>query len=83
MDLQEQINDLKIEFAALQNSNAVPLNFDRAMRARFKFPSMTGIGTSNTQNLVVGGPGSFTIPAQPTGTIKVTIDGVDYQLLYQ
>ena len=44
-----------------------------------------GLGTATTQvvNVSGGGGGTVTVPAQPSGTIKVFVNGVEYELLYK
>lgn len=49
-----------------------------------KILSPYDFGTASTQNIsITSTPTSITVPAQPTGTIKVTIDGTVYELLYK
>lgn len=44
----------------------------------------TGTGSATTQSInLTGNAQTITVPAQPTGTVKVVINSVTYELLYK
>lgn len=85
-DLQSRINLLET-FVISKREQQLSMPIDLATKqlvfdlAQIK---ATGTGTATTQSiLLTGNPQTITPPAQPTGTVKVLIDGVSYELLYK
>lgn len=89
--MQKQIDDLRSEIDSLKSSTKIPLAIDQALQGRGfvkaigvqGVPTSSGtVGVANTQTIVTSGP-TATVPAQPSGTISITIKGVIYNLLFQ
>lgn len=81
-DLQRQINELKLRLDNLGNYAAIPLEVQNAFALRIPGLKATGFGTFGTQTIDTSGA-TADVPAQPSGTIKVNIEGVTYELIYK
>lgn len=80
-DLQRQISDLQSQINAMQTSNGLPRDLETALNERLNFLLSTGTGAT-------GGTSSFNafpvvVPATPSGTLSVSVNGVTYNLLYR
>ena len=88
--LEQRIQNLERENELLKRSSTIPLGIDQALRDRFSLDTITsavtgtGTGSASTQSVAVAStPTLITVPAQPTGTLKVKYNGVTYELLYK
>lgn len=92
-ELQKQVEDLQARLSLLEafvinkKEQQISLPIDLASKqllfdvAQIK---AIGTGTATTQSIfLTGNPQTITPPAQPTGTVKVLIEGVLYELLYK
>ena len=88
--LRQEIEELKNWKKSLETSHSIPLDIDQSFRERFadlgstgSVVTVTGTGSYGTDNIVLSGesPYNFTQPDQPSGTVKVTINSVEYEFL--
>lgn len=86
-DIQEQIDALNKRLDDYQMSSTLDQDFESAIRERLGYDSAfikQATSTYGTQNITVPAGGStFAVPAQPTGTITISIKGVTYNIPYQ
>lgn len=84
--IQAQIDALQAQLDALASSSQLDNNIESAFRERLGYDNAflkTGLSTYGTQSLVVpAGGGTFSIPAQPTGTITVKFGSTTYSVPY-
>lgn len=92
-ELQKQVEDLQAKLALIESffldkkeqQLSVPIDL-ATKQLLFDVAQIkaTGTGTATTQSiLLTGNPQTITPPAQPTGTLKVLVDGTLYELLYK
>lgn len=89
-EIVQLLNQLLIRMAAVEaaiasrNANQIKLPIDDVSRSVLlqAFPAFTkvGTGTYGTQSATVSG-GAVTVPAQPSGTVKINIGGTVYELV--
>ncbi len=86
MNTEQRLQLIEAFIASLKSSNSIPIDIDQSFTDRFLRGSLktTGIGSATTQNInLTGNAQTIVVPAQPTGTVKVTINGTVYELLYK
>lgn len=83
--LIKRISDLENIVSSLRNSASIPRDIQTALTTRLAFISSSGTtGTANTQSVSVPStPTNITVPAQPSGTIAITVKGTVYNVLYK
>lgn len=82
-ELFARVEALEQAMADLHSGNTIPLWLDQALTGRgFLKSTSGGTGSFGTQNIPVTGGIVQNIPAQPSGTVSLTIRGVVYNLLY-
>lgn len=69
----------------LSRADSIPRDIENALRERLQIISSSGTaGSATTQNIgLTGNPQTITVPAQPSGTIAITVGGVTYNVLYK
>lgn len=92
--MQEQINNLQNRIKELENI----LNNKKIQQISFPLDdiskiiiqdklntvSTNGTGSATTQNInLTGNAQTITVPAQPTGTLKLVVNGITYEILYK
>jgi hypothetical protein len=89
-DIQLQIDELKAQIELLKRSSSIPRDVENAFVERLGTRNISsaviGSGTTNaqTQNITITStPQTITVPAQPSGALSVTFNGVTYNLLYK
>lgn len=89
--LNQLSNDLMVivnQFNSLLSSHTIPREVETAIRERLSFssvvssPGTTGSAATQVVN-VPSVPVNITVPAQPSGTVAMTINNVTYNLLYK
>jgi len=82
---KQQLNELLEWKRSFDRSGAISLTNDQVFRGRFRMVSDVSTGASSTQNIsLTGDPQTITVPATPTGTLKViNSDGKIFELLYK
>lgn len=88
--LQKQIDDLRQQMNNLYRSSSIDRNVETALIERLGLSNIasvvigTGTEVSTTQNIgLTGNPQTITVPAQPSGALDVTYNGITYALLYK
>ena len=82
--LQKQIDELKMEIDRLKSSNSIPRDIQTAFDERLNLKSkLEGTGTGSTGATPIYAAFPVTVPANPSGTLKVTFNGITYELLYK
>lgn len=80
-ELQQRLGILEAFMQALMRSDAIPRDVQTAFAERFNdtYPFVSGTGTPNTQSSFSGFP--VLVPANPSGTLKITYKGQTYEVL--
>lgn len=92
--MQEQINNLQNRIKELENilnnkkiqQISFPLDDISKIIIQDKLSTVStnGTGSATTQNInLTGNAQTITVPAQPTGTLKLVVNGTTYELLYK
>lgn len=84
--LKQQIAELQAWKKSLEMSHSIPLNIHQAFKANLVGDSLTsnGTGSATTQEIsLTGNAQTINVPAQPTGTLKVSVGNTEYELLYK
>ena len=82
--LNDRIEKLEKLVGNLSHSSSIDRNVETAFTERLgnTFPKATGLGSASTQSITINTtPKTITVPAQPSGTVKVLINGVVVELL--
>lgn len=83
--LKKEIEELKAWKKSLESSHSIPLEIDQAFRDRLSGLgsdlSVTGTGTPGSTSAYGAFP--VTVPANPSGTLKVVFNATTYELLYK
>lgn len=80
--MQATINELTQMVNSLKMSSTITKEVDSAFRDRFKIIEGGSEGTFGTQSINLSGdPETINVPAQPSGTLKVTFENKQYELL--
>lgn len=84
-DIENRINDLQSILDSFRSSNSIPRDIETSLRERLAVMSAVGTtGSASTQSVSVPStPTNITVPAQPAGTVAVSIGNTTYNLLYQ
>ncbi len=83
-DLQKQIDQLKIEIENLKRSFSIPREVETAFIERLGLTNTlksSGIGSAGNTIVISAFP--FNLPANPSGTVAVNVNGTIYNLLYK
>lgn len=92
--MQEQLNRLENRIKELENilnnkriqQISFPLDDTSKIiiQDRLNTVSTNGTGSATTQNInLTGNAQTITVPAQPTGTLKLVVNGTTYEILYK
>lgn len=81
-NLQAQIDELKATIDSMKAGYSFPKDISDAIISRIGTGIVsTGLGSPNSQTVYNAFP--VTVPANPSGTITVVINGTTYNLLYK
>lgn len=79
----EEFNEMKEFIKSLKASSSIPFDVDAAFRDRFGSVSVSTKGAaSENQAVDESGSSSYNVLGVPTGFLKVTILGTDYNFPY-
>lgn len=92
--MQEQLNRLENRIKELENilnnkkiqQISFPLDDTSKIiiQDRLNTVSTNGTGSATTQDInLTGNAQTITVPAQPTGTLKLVVNGTTYEILYK
>ena len=84
----KQLKDVVAFMNALKAASTIPLEVDRALRARLNFPSIpiTIVSSKNAdsedQAVAEGGAASYSVMGDPVGFLQMTVGNTAYQIPY-
>lgn len=84
--IEQLVREANDNWNTLRSSVAFPRDIEVAITERLgnTFPVAIGTGTATTQSVSVPStPVNITVPAQPSGTVKLQINGTIYEVLYK
>lgn len=80
----QRLERLEQEIQAIKRSATIPRDIQTALEERLNFLNHIGTGSATTQTIqLTGNPQDISVPAQPSGTLKVIHNGVIRELLYK
>jgi hypothetical protein len=83
-ELKKEIQELKAWKRSLESSHSIPVEIDQAFRDRLGGSSELEVtGTGSPASTSSYSSFNVVVPANPSGTLKVLVDGTLYELLYK
>jgi len=83
-ELERIVKDQQSFINSFKFNSSIPKEVDDAIKARYKINERiraVGLGSAGSQS--VFNSFNVTVPANPSGTLKVDFNGTEYELLYK